>query len=568
MNFKMRFLLVTCLLLVVGCKQSNEQSAKRPDPIGGVVYGGVFKFMSKEKVQNLFPPSSLDIYSSRITSQIFEGLVKIDPLSMDVVPSLAESMSVSEDGKVYTFKIRDNVFFTDDECFEDGKGRALNVMDFKHSLEFACSKHLLNEFSWLLVGKIQGAKEYFDGKAASVSGIEVVNENSLQISLIEPQATFLKVLTHSGLIVFPSEALAYYGKDIYKNPVGTGPFKLDIWSDSIVRLVRNDNYWRFDELGNQLPFLDAVEMTYSKTKADELLAFRSQEIDLVLDIPVEEVDNVLASLAEAKDGANPKHKVDSKSSMSVQYLGFNNEVAPFNDVRVRKAFNLAIDKNAIVDTWLEGEGWVLKNGFVPRMPDYPNESVDGHTFNLLRAQELLDEAGFEDRSKFPKIELYVNAIDGSGVHKMAQGVVFSLKQNLGLDINIVLCSIEERDRFIEEGKAVFWRSGWVADYPDPENFLNIFLSSMNGDLSNKNLNTFNYNNQEFNELFKLSRRELNREKRMSMLAKCDQMIVDDAVVIPLLTEDFVTMVNLRIRRFVSNELEQLDFSTIFIKEIK
>lgn len=564
---KLTVLFTVALLLLIGCNPKDENNVSSPNPIGGVVYGGVFRFMSKEKVQNLFPPASLDIYSSRITSQIFEGLVRIDPLTMDVIPSLAESMVVSEDGKVYTFRVRENVYFTDDPCFEEGKGRLLNAQDFKFSLEFACSKHIMNEFSWLLVGKIQGAQEYFDGKAATVSGIEAIDENTLVIRLVEPQATFLKVLTHSGLTVFPREALEFYGKEIYQNPVGTGAFKLEIWSDSIVRLVRNNNYWRADELGNALPFLDAVEMTYSKTKADELLAFRNEEIDLVLDIPVEEVDNVLSSLAEAKDGANPKHKVDSKSSMSVQYLGFNHNVAPFDDVNVRRAFNLAIDRDAIVDTWLEGEGWVLNNGFVPRMPDYPNESVNGHAFDLLKARKLLDEAGFENRSKFPKIDLYVNAIEGSSSHKMAQGVVFSLKQNLGIDLNIILCSIDERDKFIEDGIAVFWRSGWVADYPDPENFLNIFLSSDNGDMSNNNLNTFNYKNPSFNELFILSRRELNRTKRMEMLAKCDQMIIDDAVVMPMLTEDFVTMVNLRIRRFVSNELEQLDFSTIFIKEI-
>jgi oligopeptide transport system substrate-binding protein len=567
MKLKVLFAVYVSLLTLVGCNSSEEQVESSPDPIGGVVYGGVFRFMSKEKVQNLFPPATLDVYSSRITSQIFEGLVRIDPLTMDVIPSLAETMTVSDDGKIYTFRIRQNVYFTDDECFEGGKGRILTAEDFKYSLEFACSKHIMNEFSWLLVGKIQGAQEYFDGNAASVSGIEVIDENTLVITLVEPQATFLKVLTHSGLTVFPKEALEFYGKDIYRNPVGTGAFKLEVWSDAMVRLVRNDNYWRSDELGNPLPFLDAVEMTYSKTKADELIAFRNEEIDLVLDIPVEEVDNVLSSLAEAKDGANPKHKVDSKSSMSVQYLGFNNAVAPFDDVSVRRAFNLAIDREAIVDTWLEGEGWVLGNGFVPKMPDYPNESIVGHAFDLLKARALLDEAGYKDRSKFPKIDLYVNAIEGSSSHKMAQGVVFSLKQNLGIDLNIILCSIDERDKFIEEGKAIFWRSGWVADYPDPENFLNIFLSSANGDLSNKSLNTFNYKNPEFNELFKLSRRELNREKRMEMLAKCDQMIIDDAVVMPMLTEDFVTMVNLRIRRFVSNELEQIDFSTIFIKEI-
>jgi peptide/nickel transport system substrate-binding protein len=561
------FFATICVTLLIGCDDSKKKETQTIDAVGGVRYGGDFRFMSKEKVTVLFPLSITDVYANRIASQIFEGLLKIHPESMEIIPAIAKSYEVSDDSREFTFTLQEGIKFQDDECFSEGKGREVTAEDFKYSLEYACSNNELNKLSWLLKDKIAGASDYYEGKADGVSGIEALSKYKLKITLNTPFSAFHKVLTHTGLSVFPKEAVEHYDDKVTENPVGTGAFQLDELADDKIILTRNPNYWGTDDFGNQLPFLDRLIMTYSKSKEDELLSFRAEEIDLVLDIPVEEVENVLGTLREAQEGKNVKHKVDSKSSMSIQYYGFQHDSEVFAKKDVRKAFNMAVDREAIIDTWLEGEGWAAKNGFVPKMKGYSNKSVKCYEFNIEKAKELMAKAGYPNGAGFPRVDLYVNASEGSGIHKLAKAVVFSLKQNLGVDINIKLVNIEEREKGLRSGEVIFWRSGWVADYPDPENFLNLFYGGniASGDI---NVNPFNYKNDDFDRLFEKALAETDEEKRMELLAKCDQIIIDDAVVMPLITDDFVTMVNLKIRRFVTNEMEHLDFSNIFIKEIK
>ena len=556
------FVLIFLVFIACTTEDSKTIIAK-----GGVKYGGNFRFMSKEKVSELFPLKITNVYSNRVASQIFEGLLRIDPSSSKVVPSLAESMEVSDEAKVFTFKLRQGVFFQDDACFAQGKGREVKASDFKYTLDFACSNNPLNSLSWLLKDKIEGAIEYYEGKSDGVSGIEVIDDYTIKIKLKIPFSAFDKLLTHSGLSVFPKEAFDTYGDDIVKHPVGTGAFKLlELTNDRII-LTKNANYWRKDQFNNPLPFLDSITMTYSQNKTDELLSFRAEEIDLVLDIPVEEVDNVLGSLSDAQEGKNVKHKVDSKTSMSINYYGFAHTSEYFSKKDVRMAFNLAIDREAIIETWLEGEGWASKNGFVPSIENYPWSTVKGYTFQPEKAKELLKKAGYPDGKGFPTIDLFVNASEESGTHKLAKAVKFSLEQTLGVKINVELCTIDEREKAVRNGNAIFWRTGWVADYPDPENFLQLFYGGNLGTVD-ININPFKYKNEEFDALFEKALEEADMEKRMALLAKCDQIIIDDAVVMPLLTDDFITMVNLKVKNFSSNEMQQIDFSSVMIKELK
>lgn len=563
------FILLSATSLFISSCGGDETTQK--DAIGGKMYGGEFKFMSSEKVTSLFPISTSDIYSQRLNSQIFESLLKIDMETMNVVPAIAESYSVSEDAKTFTFKIRKGVRFHEDECF-NGNAREVTAADVKFSLEMACSGLPMNQMSYLLVNRIEGA-ESFNKKSTSslpktgVSGIQVKDEQTLVIKLVESFSGFDKILTHTNLSVFPKEAYEKYGKDIIKHPVGTGPFMLESFDDKGVTLKRNKHYWRKDELGNQLPFLDKVVMTYAKDKKSELMAFRNKEVDIVLEIPVEEIENVFGTLQEAQAGKNIKHKVESESSMNINYIAFACESEEFKDARVRKAFNLAVDRIEIVDKNLLGEGWAVQNGFVPKMDSYPGEKVKGHVYNVASAQSLLAQAGFPNGKNFPTLDFYVNSIKGSAAHKMCMGIAEQLKKNLNINLNIKLCTLEERDRAIANGTAKIWRSGWVADYPDAENFLGLFYSG-NISENNSSVNSFKFRNAEFDALFEKALREQDAEKRNALFVKCDQMTIDQSPVMPIVTDDFMIMVNARIRDMKANSMEYLDFSTIFIKEPK
>lgn len=569
----MRYILISLLVLTGMLFTSCGDSETVVEDLvaeGGKKYGGEFKFMSAEKITSLFPAASSDQYSSRIVGQIYESLLRIDPETMQVVPAIAESFKVSQDAKVYTFKIRKGVLFHADDCISEG--REVNAHDVKLSLELACSGLKSNDVAYLLVNRISGAAEFNKKSKTSlpkegVSGIKVLDDHTVQITLENSFTGFEKVLTHSALGVMPKEAWEKYGEDMATHPVGTGPFALESFADDKIVLTRNNHYWRKDEFGNQLPFLSKVIMTYAQDKRSEVMAFRNSEIDLVLEIPVEEIEHILGTLKEAQDGKNVKHKVESCPSMSINYIAMAINSEEFGDVRVRRAFNMAIDRDAIIDNYLEGEGWSASNGFVPKMQNYPSEEVMGLSFNPDEARALMAQAGYPNGNGFPEQNFYVNAIEGSMSHKMCKAIAQQLKENLGVTLNIKLCTIEERADAIRSGKAKIWRAGWVADYPDAENFLSMFYSQNIGEQSSV-MNDFHYQSDAYDKLFQSALLEVDQNKRLKLFVQCDQMVIDDAAVIPVMTDDHIVMVNARVRDFAANSMESLNLTEIFIKEPK
>jgi len=553
--------------LMVSCGE-KELDVNSFVAVGGKKYGGEFKFMSSEKINSLIPTSVSDHYSSRVVSQLFDPLLHLNTSTMQVAPAVAESFRVNDDATVYTFKIRKNVFFHKDECFE-GEPHELNAYDAKFTLDLACSGLEINNIDHLLVNRIKGAKAFnkatrktFNPKG--VSGITVLDKYTLQVQLNSPFSGFENIITNPSLGIFPKEAYMKYGKELYKHAVGSGPFALESITEDKITLKRNNNYWKKDAFGNQLPFMSKVIVTYTNDKRSELLAFREASVDLVLEIPVEEIEHTLGTLIEAQEGKNIIHKVRYEPSLSMTYIAMACESAEFSNADVRKAFNLAINREGIVETKLEGEGWVAMNGFVPSMYNYPNEKVIGHKYDVAQARALMAKSGYANGDNFPALDFYVNAVEGSNAHKLCQVISEQLKTNLNVTLNIKLCSISERQAAIVSGKAKIWRSGWIADYPDPENFLSLFYG---GNITNSgSVNFFKFHSEEYDVLFERAVSESNLEQRTNLLVKCDQMIVDQAALMPILTDDHIVMVNARVRGFKANSMESLNITEVFIKE--
>jgi peptide/nickel transport system substrate-binding protein len=541
---------------------------------GGKQYGGEFTFMSREKVGVLIPMFVGDIYNSRVTSQIYDPLMIYDPHSESIVPGVAESFTKSADSKVYTFKIRKGITFHEDECF-GGKTEGLTAHDVKYTLDMACSGLNKNQVGHIFKKRIVGAEEFYeqtrDKKTippSGVSGIKVINDQTLQITLLNPSPGFEVILTNPSLGIVSKKAFKHYGNKIEQHAVGSGPFMLESVSPDKVKMIRNPDYWKKDEFGNQLPFLGSVVVKYAKNKKSELLAFGKGETDLVLEIPVENIENILGSLKEAQQGKNIKHKVDGEASMSMSYVAMACDSEEFKDVRVRKAFNLAIDKNSIIDASLEGEGWPAENGFAPKMANYDNSAVTGYTFNAEKARSLMKSAGYSNGANFPMLDFYVNSKEGSGVHKMCLAIKKQLKENININLNIKLCSLNERKQAIANGSAKIWRAGWVADYPDPENFLALFYGGNVDENAGENVyqvNQFNFRSAKFDELFEAANSEEDAAKREKLYQQCDQIVIDEAAVIPVLTDDHVVMINARVRNFKASALESLNLTSVYIK---
>ncbi len=569
---------LSCLALLIGLASCGGDSKEGDDDLsdpnalskveGGKFEGGILRLNSIEDYTSLFPAAINDIYSTHIASQGYEGLLRLNQKTLEVEPCLAESFNIDKDKKTYTFHLRKEVKFIDDECFADGKGREVNANDFKYCFEFLCSNNPENKWTSLFRDRLVGANEYADGSASSVAGIKVIDDYTLELELINPFSGFPNLLTILAAAAYPKEAIDAYGYDgMHNKIVGSGPFiPTLIENGSQVTFEKNPNYWRKDEFGNQMPFLNQIEFSFIKDKNAELKAFQDDELDILWGIPVEEIQNIMGSLEEAKDGLNKEFEVQSINSLNVQYYGFLYTSEVFSDVRVRQAFNYAVDRDSLTSFVLQGEGSPAHNGFVPEMSGYPSETVAGFDYNPEKAKKLMEEAGFPDGQGFPEITLNLNASGGVN-EKIADAITYMLNKNLGVNIALNVIPMSELHPKVERGEVDFWRFGWIADYPDPSNFLYLFHGKNIIEGKESSINYFRYSNPDFDKVYEEALVEIDTEKRMKLYAQADQILMDDAVIMPLFFNIDIRLINPDVQDFDINEMEYRDLSVVYYKKM-
>lgn len=533
--------------------------------------GGTFKMNEVEDLQTLYPHALQDVVSDRIASQIYQGLVRLNRASLEVEPCLAESYSVSDDGLTYSFQLRKGVKFQDNACFEGGQGRELTAQDVQYCFTRLCEEGNGNVLFALFTDHVKGAAEHYEasknsGANAPISGIEVLSDYELNITLNEPFAVFPKLLAHNGCWIFPKEAVEKYGADLRSNPVGTGAFQVrNIEEGKYVLLVRNDHYWEKDEFGNALPYLDALKFHFAKEKKTELIQFKKKKLDMVFELPVEEMNTVMGTIEEAQNDQGLDYQYQVLQGLSTQYYGFLHTYEIFKDLRIRKAFNLAIDRKTLVEYSLSGAGEPALNGFVPpSMLGYDADLVKGFEFNPEEAKRLLAEAGYPDGKGFPEITLYYNQ-GGQTNTIAAQAVRGMIQENLGIAINIEQMLHGALVKQFSTGKCELFRSAWVADYPDAENFLKLFYGK-DIDLSEGAYvypNGQRYQNPKFDSIYEIAIREKDEGKRQELYAQCDQLLIDDAAYLNLYYDQSIRLLGLNVRNFPQNSMEHRDMSRVF-----
>ena len=527
-----------------------------------------------EDFRSLFPLNITEVTAHRITNQIYEGLVRFNQADLSILPSIAESWEVNEAGTSWTFKLRKGVLFHDDACFEGGKGREVTANDFKYSFTMLCTTMPENQLSWLFDKKVVGASAHLEATAAGqaggdIEGIKVVDDYTLQIDLEYPVSDFLKVLTQAGCWVFPKEAYDKYGVEMRTHCVGSGPFIAKaVKEGEAVILERNKSYWRSDEHGNKLPYLHAIKFSFLKEKKAELLAFRKGNLDMVFRLPIEMIGDVVGALEDAKKGANQPFEIETKAAFGVEYFGFNHFEPLFQDARVRKAFNHAIDREKFVTYVLQGDGVAGNYGIVPPGFDgYPYENLKGFTYDPDLARQLMADAGYPNGDGFPEIRLQINS-GGENNIRVAESIQSMLKETLGITVKLDILPMAEHYEKVETGNAVFWRTAWLADYPDPENFINLLYGgNVPEDPHEKAyLNSERYISSAYDSLTDLARHELDATKRNQLYAQADQTMLDDAAVIPLFYNEYTRLLHSNVRNFPQNPMEYRDMSEVYFKE--
>jgi oligopeptide transport system substrate-binding protein len=567
--------LVTISTVIYSCDNSNNpenlQESQDPETLieaeGGKFYGGILKVNSIDKYTSLFPATITDVYSQHISSQIFEGLLKYNQNTLEIEPCIAETYEINAANKIYTFNLRKGVFFHDDECFENGKGREVVAEDFKFVFEFLCSNNELNKSQYLVRDYIKGGSDYAKGKTKNVEGIKIINSHTLQIELEEPFSGFTNVLALSQTGAFPREAYEKYGADIKNKAIGSGPYKVDSISNDNIVLIKNNSYWKKDEFGNQLPFIAQINISFDGNKSNELASFNKEELDFVWGVPVEEIPNIMGTLDEAKEGKNREFELQSINSLQVQYFGFNLTNEAFKDIKVRQAFNYAINKDSIVNYTLQGEGIPSNHGIIPQMKGYNNEKIKGYKYDPVLAKSLLREAGYSNGKGFPKIKLYYNKA-GQINELLANEIRNQILSNLNIDIELIVTDNQQINQDREDGKLDFWRYGWIADFPDPSNFISHFHSKYIIEGEESSINYSRYNNIEFDKYLELGLSETNEKKRKGYYLKAEQILISDAAVIPLYYASEIRLINPPLKNFPINEIEFRDYSVSYFIEKK
>lgn len=568
--------LLSAFLLFSACqtdqsKSGSSQQINYRKAKGGKYYGGIFKLNESEYLTTLYPPNAVDAISTGITNQIFEGLIHFSQDSLTILPALAESWTMDESGKIYTFKIRKGVKFHDNDCFPNGKGRELIASDFKWLFEHLClQKENTAAYSYAFNNKVLGANKYFEASANGnpgfdLEGVKVLDDYTLQIILVEPYSSFLYMLSLPNCNIFPKESFEKYG---VSTTVGTGPFIINrLEKGQLIVLQRNPNYYRQDEFGNQLPFLDSIMTTFLGDKKKEVEEFRKGNLDMTFAISTDMIIDILEAKFDPDSKTTRNYIQQRTSEMKTQYYRFLNSSGIFSDKNLRKAFCYAIDRQLILDKTLDGEAFApgIYGITPPVFQGYDVSKIKGYSLDVKKAKELLAKAGYPDGKNFPKLILTLNK--GGGVHmRVGEEVQRQLKENLNIDIELSYVELEENITLSRQGKSVFSRMAWIADYPIPETFLLLFYGrDVPKDMSKESWpNMSRYVNPKFDELFEKGIRAKTIEERNKLFMQAEQIAIDDAPVMVLWYTENYRILQPYIRNLDFNAMDYRDFSGVWI----
>jgi len=454
----------------------------------------------------LDPSLSQDATSARYIVEIFSGLVTLDP-ELNIVPDIAEKWEIGDGGTVYTFHVRKDAKFHD--------GKPVTAHHFKYAIERACDPRTGSVVADTYLGDIVGAGGKLRGQTDEVEGVEVVDDHTLRITTDAPKPYFLAKLTHSTAFALDPENVERGGRTWTDHPNGTGPFRLAEYrlGERIV-LESNPNYY-----GEPKPQVERVVFVLAGGSA--MTMYENGELDAV---PVG-----LTDIERATDPANPLNKeLAVAPTLSTFYLGFNVTQPPFDDVRVRQAFSYALDRQKIVDVIYKKTVPVARAIVPPDMPGYDNPDLEPLEFDPEKARELIAESKYEDVTNFPEITLYTTGAGGA-TSRVIEGIVGMYEENLGIRIGIEQTDwatfLVEISR--PENPYQMYSLGWIADYPDPQNFLDILFHSESLD------NHMGYANPELDGLLEEARTEQDHDRRMALYRQAEQMILNDAPWVPL-----------------------------------
>jgi oligopeptide transport system substrate-binding protein len=451
--------------------------------------------------------------------QVYEGLVAWSEDNKPV-PLLAEKWDIEDNGTTYVFHVKKGVKYHN--------GQELKAEDFKYAWERNCNPELKSQTAAAYMSDIVGVMDVVNGKAKEISGVTVVDDYTLKVKLDKPRAYFLGKMTYLVFAPMPKGSAPATEIQDLKQVVGTGPFKMTRYEpQQIVVLTKNADYH------GGAPAIDGIERPVVKDASARLSRYASGEFDLCI-LQRSDIDAVMK---------NPAIKDHLKyfDRPSIFYIGLNmgDIYPPFKDKRVRKAFAMAIDRDTIVDKFMQGANTKALSIVPPGVIGH-REKGKVHPYDPEGARKLLAEAGYPGGKGLPQLEIFYRQ-GYPDIRLVAEAVASQLKENLGVT---VLGRETEWRAYLErynKGENPFFHMRWAADYLDPQNFLSHMLSSTGPE------NKVFYKNEEFDKLCAEADSIMDEAKRLELYAKAEDIVLDDAPWIPIYFQRDVELIRPRVK---------------------
>lgn len=534
------FLSAIAAVLITACynKNNNERN--------------IFHYNEFSGITSLDPAFAKSQSTMWPAHQLFNTLVEIDD-SLHIISSLAKSWDISVDRATYTFHLRTDVYFHDDDAFANGKGRKLTAADIVYSYNRIIDKQVASPGSWI-----------FNRKVDSLQPFKAIDDSTFQLKLLRPYNPILGIMSMQYCSIVAKEAVEKYGTDFRRHPVGTGPFQFVAWEEGqALVLKKNQHYFEKDSAGNSLPYVDGVKISFYDSKATEFLLFRQKQLEFINDIEASFKDEVLTKKGTLRKNWEGKIDLQVSPYLNIEYLGIltdsSNELlrkSPMLSKKIRQAINYGFDRRKMTLYLRNSLGTAAESGFVPMgLPSFDSTVVKGYHYDPQKTKQLLKEAGFPDGKGLPKIKLLTIAIYAD----MANFIAKQLEES-GIPVQVEVVQKSLLLEMTSGSKALFFRGSWIADYPDAENYLSVFYSK-----NPAPPNYTRYNNPVFDALFEKAISETNDSLRYKLYQQADQVMINDAPVVPLWYDKVVRLVQPNVKGFKPNALNLLELRWVQLK---
>ncbi len=520
------FIYVFCICIVFSCKHSDTPS-----------HFNVFHYNQPNKITSLDPAFAKSQNNIWACNHLFNGLVQLDD-SLNIIPAIARSWEISDDGKKYTFHLRTDVLFHENSCLTHK--RKVSANDFKYSLERIIDKKLNSPGSWI-----------FEGKIDSIQPFQVPNDSVFVIRLQKPFLPLMGILTMQYCSVVPSECVEYHGDEFRANPVGTGPFKFKRWLDEQGLFLKKNEFY-FEGTTNNL---DGVRTSFISDEKIAFLELKNKNVDFISGLESSFANELLDHNGNLHPELQDELKFVKSPYLNTEYFGFNMQLidSSFLNKNVRKALNYALDKKLMLQSLRNNVGKPATAGFVPRgLPSYDPKRVKGFSYNPKLAASLLKDAGFPMGKGFPELTISTNK-DYLDLTTFAA----SQWEKLGLKIKIDLKESAVLRDGMRKGNIPFFRASWIADYPDAESFLCMFYS--------KNPAPPNYtrfSSETFDTWYEEAIQEDDILKRYDLYQRMDSLLIEEAPVVFLFYDETALFFNNRIEGVSENGINLLQVKNI------